>query len=203
MRRRVVQFLVRMYPLAWRERYQFEFMGLLEDSEPDWRDVIDVARAVSREWASMIACRVFGNRESQVRRLRLRTLRGSLIYGALGVAIGISGEILQRRGLLIRGPSEVVIGGGVPLLITARVLLAGHRYSVRRWEFALWAPLGLAWALMGPKSHDSFWLQAMTLLPWFLWLGAFTKSRIDDREELRALHRERLREAAKRDFSLR
>jgi len=40
--RRILPFLIRLYPKAWRERYESEFTALLEDVDPGWRTLIDV-----------------------------------------------------------------------------------------------------------------------------------------------------------------
>jgi hypothetical protein len=40
--RRVLRFLVLLYPRSWRERYGREFEALLEDAAPRWRDLGDV-----------------------------------------------------------------------------------------------------------------------------------------------------------------
>lgn len=37
--RRVVRFLVRLYPANWRERYGEEFEALLEDAPPGWAGI--------------------------------------------------------------------------------------------------------------------------------------------------------------------
>ena len=40
--RRLIHFLARLYPRAWRERYEAEFTALLEDLAPNWRDAYNV-----------------------------------------------------------------------------------------------------------------------------------------------------------------
>jgi hypothetical protein len=42
--RRAIQFMLRLYPAPWRERYRGEFEALLEQMRPGWRDVFDVLR---------------------------------------------------------------------------------------------------------------------------------------------------------------
>lgn len=36
--------LVHLYPREWRERYETEFRALLDDAQPRWRDVFDIAK---------------------------------------------------------------------------------------------------------------------------------------------------------------
>jgi hypothetical protein len=46
--RRAIQFMLRLYPARWRERYRGEFEALLEQMRPGWRDVFDVLRSRSQ-----------------------------------------------------------------------------------------------------------------------------------------------------------
>ncbi len=39
---RSMKFLTRLYPAAWRKRYEVEFDALLEDVEPGWRALFDI-----------------------------------------------------------------------------------------------------------------------------------------------------------------
>jgi hypothetical protein len=43
--------LVRRYPGPWRDRYEDEMLALLDEAEPGWRDVIDLARGLAVERA--------------------------------------------------------------------------------------------------------------------------------------------------------
>lgn len=53
MKRRIAQWLMLVYPAAWRERYGEEFAALVEDSRPGWRGLADIARgAVAMRLAS-------------------------------------------------------------------------------------------------------------------------------------------------------
>ena len=48
---RLARCLVRLYPRVWRERYEAEFLALLEAREDvGWMDALDIMRAVAREW---------------------------------------------------------------------------------------------------------------------------------------------------------
>jgi hypothetical protein len=42
--KRLAKFFARLYPAAWRDRYQAEFDALLEDVRPGWRVGIDVLK---------------------------------------------------------------------------------------------------------------------------------------------------------------
>jgi hypothetical protein len=45
------RWLVRRYPGPWRHRYEDEMLALLDEAEPGWRDVIDLARGLAVERA--------------------------------------------------------------------------------------------------------------------------------------------------------
>lgn len=49
LRHRLAIAFLRLYPGAWRRRYQAEQTALLEDSRPDWSKVVDVARGAFHE----------------------------------------------------------------------------------------------------------------------------------------------------------
>ena len=42
--RRLTRFLTRLYPAAWRKRYEAELDALLEDVKPGWRPLLDILR---------------------------------------------------------------------------------------------------------------------------------------------------------------
>lgn len=47
---RLTRLAIRAYPGAWRERYEAEFLALVDDSPVTWRTVGDVLRSAGREW---------------------------------------------------------------------------------------------------------------------------------------------------------
>jgi hypothetical protein len=54
---RLIRLVVRGYPRAWRERYEAEFLALIDDSPVTWRTVVDVLRSAGHEWARAAAAR--------------------------------------------------------------------------------------------------------------------------------------------------
>ncbi|MDQ2947670.1 MAG: hypothetical protein M3Y27_17340, partial [Acidobacteriota bacterium] len=42
--KRIVELLILLYPRRWRDRYETEFKGLLEDMGPRWADLHDVLK---------------------------------------------------------------------------------------------------------------------------------------------------------------
>src|SRR5262249_35566364 len=47
---RIARQLVRLYPRAWRARYEAEFIALLDARDLDWRDAADIALGLPRDW---------------------------------------------------------------------------------------------------------------------------------------------------------
>ena len=74
-------FLPRLYPAAWRRRYEAEFGALLEDITPSWKDVFDVLKgALQMHFANS------------------RTLRFAMAFGLLGAIVaGITAFALPDR----------------------------------------------------------------------------------------------------------
>jgi G-rich domain on putative tyrosine kinase len=86
--RRVLRFLVLLYPRAWRARYKSEFEALLEDAGPRWRDLGDVV------WGALA--------------MQMRTWG----FGKTVVALGLAGALAGAAGSLAipdRFVSEAVV----------------------------------------------------------------------------------------------
>ena len=72
---RLMRLALRLYPRRWRRRYGDELEALLEDSQPGWQGVVDVARgAVAMQLRSTLVV------------LMLGTLAGTAIGGVLHVS---------------------------------------------------------------------------------------------------------------------
>jgi uncharacterized protein involved in exopolysaccharide biosynthesis len=74
-------FLPRLYPAAWRRRYEVEFGALLEDITPSWKDAFDVLKgALQMHFANS------------------RTLRFATAFGLLGAIVaGLTAFALPDR----------------------------------------------------------------------------------------------------------
>lgn len=86
--RRLLRFLVRLYPRDWRARYESEFEALLEDAGPRWRDLGDVV------WGALA--------------MQMRTWG----FGKTVVALGLAGALAGAAGSLAipdRFVSEAVV----------------------------------------------------------------------------------------------
>jgi hypothetical protein len=72
--RRVLRFLVLLYPRSWRARYGCEFEALLEDAAPRWRDLGDVVLS-----ALAVQMRTWG-------------------FGKIVAALGLAGALVGTAG---------------------------------------------------------------------------------------------------------
>lgn len=216
-----MHFLVRMYPLEWRERYQFEFLGLFEESEPTWPDIADVARAAARERVRALIFRVTGPNESLLRTLVLRTLMQSALMIFVGVGIAGLAEIVSRAsvgqfregswfsfiqlGLLLRmvlsniPRSHLSIVPGDPGERVDRVTdwIGRNTRAVGRIEFYVW----MTAIVISSVEHrlDRSWAQSFassTIMPVLLcvWLGGLSPWRrktLDEIDLIRSVSKRR------------
>lgn len=74
MKRHRFGWLVRLYPRAWRERYEDEFVALL-DARGDltWSNTVDILAAAGREWGRAIARRPTREPADDLQTLRRQT----------------------------------------------------------------------------------------------------------------------------------
>jgi hypothetical protein len=83
-----MNWLTRLYPRAWRERYGEEFDALLEDAPPTWRDAADIF---------VEACKV-----------HLTTGRSLVTFVAAGLILGASLSLIAPRRYVSTGVVRVV-----------------------------------------------------------------------------------------------
>ena len=77
------QWLVRLYPRAWRHRYEDEFLALLEQQPLTYWDSLDIIRgALDSHWSARISARKERNMTDRVLRIR------SILSLAIGVVLG-------------------------------------------------------------------------------------------------------------------
>jgi hypothetical protein len=168
----VARRLVRLYPAAWRARYEQEFLALLDAHEPlTWRDGIDILGAAGREWG-----RAIGHWSAREPADELQALRRQTIFDF--VVIGLTSSILEMLARAIAGVLHgwTFSGGLVPLVsaqgavalrcaftyrrTTTRLLQVGER------ELVVWLTVILAAAVLAhldpprpPLFVDSWWLR--------------------------------------------
>ena len=148
--RRILKWLARMYPAAWRERYGAEYEALIEDAEPRTRDSLDVLCGAIK---MRITARSF------VRIVLPCALVGSLV----AVAISFSGPAMYRSRTLVlvdtddrQSIDKELMGRTQELLappILASVIQRENLYSSERARM----PLGEVVDLM----RKSIWIRPL------------------------------------------
>jgi hypothetical protein len=149
--------IVRLYPRAWRERYEDEMRALLEQTPPSSRVVWDLARGLGSEWAQALTlgatewCR----RESV--RLTGLLFRRMAIGAAVGYSAAVAawhlGSELHAAGYGLTRLSfvheAIYIAGWFRTVLVAQsvINLGGPQWLlVRRPEAMLWgAAIFLPW----------------------------------------------------------
>jgi hypothetical protein len=124
--------LVRLYPRSWRDRYEEEFVALLEESPQSVGDVFDVALGATDAW---LRPQVVSDR-SEGRLVVVARLRGSVLAvlwaWALLVVAGVGFQKMTeyedfvraaRENAVVGAAFDAVVGGAVVAL--AAVLIGG------------------------------------------------------------------------------
>lgn len=160
MRQRLVRRLVRLYPHAWRTRYEDEFVALLDQTRLTWRDAADMARSVTSEWL-----RVRWVAIAFVWPLSLWTIAGawtlgfavmeSFIVGALRWAAGLEAPF---RLWLVDRPLIDSVFLGMPLVLTFGALLAAPWLVVCRFtRLEKWMPRVARLLALAPFVYAGRW----------------------------------------------
>jgi hypothetical protein len=123
--------LVRLYPRSWRDRYEEEFVALLEESPQSVGDVFDVALGATDAW---LRPQVVSDR-SEGRLVVVARLRGSVLAVLWAWALLVAGVGFQkmteyedfvraaRENAVVGAAFDAVVGGAVVAL--AAVLIGG------------------------------------------------------------------------------
>jgi hypothetical protein len=126
---RIARLLVRLYPGAWRDRYETEMLALLEDGPPTWWQVLDLARGLLSERTP-------------------RPIAGGLIglfwLAAANLALAVAGLLVERafgRFVLVGGlPIAFLIHPFIVLGLSVSMLFHRHERldpaSIRPWRVA-------------------------------------------------------------------
>jgi len=147
--------LVRLYPRAWRARYEEEFVALLEARELGLRDVLDVGRGASREW-----------------------LRSTWIGRALALAFDawmtamVSTLIIASIGSLVTGVGRFVMGLEPTLTLPFLSLALANSLLIQMpMAIALAGAMATPWFFMtrvtGHAARAPVVVRAISLVPVF------------------------------------
>lgn len=122
--------LIALYPRAWRDRYEHEFLALLEDRTPQARDRLDIVRGAVDSRLHPQAGRSSSGESDGVRPARLDAIL-AVLAGALWVATGLAFHgssvdpdlgykntefalLLGITGALVAGLSALVVSFALP-----------------------------------------------------------------------------------------
>jgi hypothetical protein len=88
---RLAHRIVRLYPAAWRERYQDEMLALIDQTECSWRMTLDLASGAVVEWVHAVA-----NPSGQGAQLRWALALRSTLRFTLSTALAIAVMVISR-----------------------------------------------------------------------------------------------------------
>lgn len=208
----VARRLVRLYPPAWRARYEQEFLALLDAHEPPtWRDGIDILGAAGREWGRFLVGLPTREPASDLKGLRRQWWIDFLL-------VGICAELIDLAARSIAGlmPAGVFAGAHAPLLFIQAAV--GFRYAfvfrdprrpishVGPRELATWAGVMLVAAVLAhldpqPSSLaiDSVWLRFSSRPAFSLYLSCLFLMYSTPSATLRAQRQQDLLKRRRRD----
>ena len=175
----VARKLVRLYPRAWRERYEDEFIAFLDArGNLTWSDAIDILGAVGREWG-----RAIGHWTVPEPADELQALRRQAVFDL--VVIGLTAALLEILARVIAGVlGGWTFGGGLAVLMFVQAAVAircafMYRRTSKRLlqvgerELVVWLTVILAAAVLAhldpprlPLALDS-WFLRVSLQPAF------------------------------------
>lgn len=94
----VTHWILRLYPRTWRERYEEEFLFVLQQCQPSWRDVLDILFcALTERWISFLRKE---NEDMNKYVTLYSSLRFLMLLAALlGIALNGYGLLLIRTNL--------------------------------------------------------------------------------------------------------
>lgn len=177
---RVARAIIRRYPRAWRERYEVELLGFIEDTPVRWRDVLDLARGCVVERARTLV--VEPEQHPRVAWMLFGAARFLVAVVFYAVLVGVASLLHATE---IEPPSFVVWTAGLsfPVLMAVgfwawiRAMKRGP-WSARtrvppRWGVATWLALfslaGVVIYWTHPPGTPPSRLWYGDLLHWYIW----------------------------------
>jgi len=107
-RSRMARWLVRLYPHAWRVRYEEEFLAMLEQRSASVWDLLDVALGVLDAW---LRPQVMSERRIMVQRMRGSVL--AVLWAWVGLVVaGVGFQKMTEYGDFVRAARENTLVGG-------------------------------------------------------------------------------------------
>jgi len=128
--------LLRLYPRAWRARYEDEVLGLLDDDPADFRTLVDLARGLGRE--RMVALLEW--RPGEAARLTAASfgeMASLLGIGALLSLLAVPTAAWAGAHGAHSGPAWLAVLVVFPFAAPLRWLVASTALNGGRWRWAL------------------------------------------------------------------
>jgi hypothetical protein len=180
--RRVAGAIVRLYPRAWRERYEQEMLALLEARPTRTRDVVSLVVGCTREWA----CSRLGRTRSTMAGFG-RLAAASVLVGTVAFLVGSVVTIVAPA----PWRSWFRLGILASLAVPLRVMVLGRRsrepFNAARWEVIRCNPSGtrtwrvvmfMAAVLLAAADAPRYWMTQAMFNPGF-WAIAISFSLFD------------------------
>jgi hypothetical protein len=160
MRDRIARSLVRLYPHAWRVRYEDEFVAMLDARGLRWRDLADIAICAGREWMRLTS---IGRALAIALEMWLTAIVWSLIVASIGSAItgvarwalGIESTLTLpfltmdlARSFFVEVPKAIALGAA---FVAPRLIFGRPTDGTGHW------PIVVRLALVTPFIVASLW----------------------------------------------
>ena len=117
---RLVGWLVRLYPRAWRDRYEEEFVAMLEQGRSSIRDLFDVALGVVDAWLRPQV--IYEGRLVMVARMRGAVLAVLWAWASLVVAgVGFR-KLTEYHGFVRVARDDVLVGVAFDVVVVGAVV---------------------------------------------------------------------------------
>jgi 2TM domain len=161
--------VLRLFPQAWRERYEDEFQALLEEYDPSTGDTLDILKAAGdaqlryRQLPAEIPAVAGGQAVSSMAYRRARTRVRWLASLYVNVALFIIISLLLLAINLLTTPDTLwfvypLWSWAMFLALHAAVVLKGHGRIAAHLTFFATLNIGLAWINFA-HSSDVYWFQ--------------------------------------------
>jgi hypothetical protein len=132
---RLARRLVRLYPRAWRARYEDEFVALVETRDSGWLDSLDIIRGAAHEWLRLTRT---GRALGIAFEAWTAAVVWSLIIASIGsLIVGVGRFLMGFESTLILPFRSVELARSfvveMPAAIALAAMLAAPWFALCRW----------------------------------------------------------------------
>ena len=139
--------LVRLYPRAWRERYEDEFLGLIQDRPPSRLERVDIVLGAIDAWLHPQVRRAASpeHGSSDTRGIKVAAIVGGLAFAAGGVSIATArfgpdgykdhdlGLVILIGGMVLTGIAAILAATDSRTRRTSGTMIVGALAMVLPW----------------------------------------------------------------------